>query len=86
MNQTGMNLTMTQPAIAREKILLIEAIHDDAICPKDDIEDLWQSWGQPDIWRLPHGHVAVCCGGVPGLPGRVLRWLAPRLNKPAVTY
>jgi len=83
MNLSAMNLTMIQPAIPREKILLIEGIHD-IICSKDDIEDLWQSWGQPDIWRLPHGHVGVCCGGVPGLTGRVLRWLAPRLDKPAV--
>ena len=81
MNLTAMNLTMIQPAIARENILLIEGIHD-LICSKEDIEDLWQSWGQPDIWRLPHGHVSVCCGGVPGLPGRVLRWLSPRLNAP----
>jgi pimeloyl-ACP methyl ester carboxylesterase len=85
MNLTAMNLTMTQPAIPRENILLIEGIHD-LICLKDNIEDLWQSWGQPDIWRLPHGHVGVCCGFVPGLPERVLRWLSPRLNKPAVTY
>jgi hypothetical protein len=35
---------------------------------------------QPDIWRLPHGHVGVCCGFVPGLPGRVIDWLTPRLN------
>lgn len=81
MNLTPMNLTLIQPAIPRENILLIEGIHD-LICSKDDIEDLWQSWGQPDIWRLPHGHVGVCCGGVPGLPGRVLRWLSPRLNAP----
>jgi pimeloyl-ACP methyl ester carboxylesterase len=81
LNLTALNLTQTRPAIAQEKILLIEGIHD-LICPKDDIEDLWQSWGQPDIWRLPTGHVAVCCGGVPSLPGRVLRWLSPRLNKP----
>jgi pimeloyl-ACP methyl ester carboxylesterase len=84
LNLTAMNLTMTQPAIPRENILLIEGIHD-TLCLKEDIEDLWQTWGQPDIWRLPHGHVAVCCGGVPGLPGGVLRWLSPRLNKPAVT-
>lgn len=85
MNLTPMNLTMIKPAIPREKILLIEGTHD-LICLKDHIEDLWQSWGQPDIWRLPTGHVAVCCGGVPGLPARVLRWLEPRLNKPAFTY
>jgi pimeloyl-ACP methyl ester carboxylesterase len=85
LNRTAMNLTSTQLVIPRENILLIEGIHD-LMCPKDDIEDLWHSWGQPDIWRLPHGHVGVCCGFVPGLPERVLRWLSPRLNKPAVTY
>ena len=79
LNGTAANLTTAQPVIPREKILLIEGVHD-SICPKKDIEDLWQSWGQPDIWRLPHGHVGVCCGFVPGLAGRVLRWLAPRLN------
>ncbi len=80
LNLTAMNLTMTQPAIRREKILLIEGIHD-LLCSKDDIEDLWQSWGKPDIWRLPYGHVRICCGGVPGLPGRVLSWLALRFDK-----
>jgi len=70
-----MNLTTIRPSIPRENILLIEGIHD-LLCSKDDIEDLWQAWGQPDIWRLPYGHVRVYCGGVPGLPGRVLRWLA----------
>jgi len=79
LNLTALNLLATQPSIPKEKILLIEGIHD-LFCPKQDIEDLWQSWGQPDIWRLPHGHVGVCCGFVPGLTGRVLRWLEPRLN------
>lgn len=78
---TALNLTMTQPIIPRENILLIEGIHD-LLCPKDDIEDLWQAWGKPDIWRLPHGHVGVCCGFAPGLPDRVLRWLEARLTKP----
>jgi pimeloyl-ACP methyl ester carboxylesterase len=80
LNPTALNLLTAQPAIPREKILLVEGIHD-LICRKEDIEDLWQSWGQPDIWRLPHGHVGVCCGFVPGLPERVLRWLSPRMNK-----
>jgi pimeloyl-ACP methyl ester carboxylesterase len=85
LNQTPLNLTITQPIIPGENILLIEGIYD-FMCPKDDIEDLWHLWGQPDIWRLPHGHVGVCCGFAPRLPGRVLRWLSPRLNKPAVKY
>jgi pimeloyl-ACP methyl ester carboxylesterase len=83
LNGTTLNLTATSPVIPKERILLIEAMHDVAICPRDDTENLWRSWGQPDIWRLPHGHVGVCCGFAPGLPGRVLNWLAPRLNGPA---
>ena len=83
LNLTAMNLLTAQPVIPGKEILLIEGIYD-LMCRKDDIEDLWQSWGQPDIWRLPHGHVSVCCGFVQGLAGRVLRWLAPRLNNPTI--
>ena len=79
LNLTALNLTSALPTIPRENILLIEGIHD-LFAPKEDVEDLWQAWGQPDIWRLPHGHFGVCCGVVPGLTGRALRWLAPRLN------
>jgi hypothetical protein len=74
-----MNLTVTSRALPSERILLIEGAHD-LMSPKQGIEDFWQSWGQTDIWRLPHGHVCVCCGFVPGLPQRVLHWLAARLE------
>jgi hypothetical protein len=80
LNQTSMNLTTNQPVIPAKNILLIEGIYD-LLCSKDAIEDLWQSWGQPDIWRLQYGHCGVCCGMVPGLTGRILRWLSPRLDK-----
>jgi pimeloyl-ACP methyl ester carboxylesterase len=80
LNLTALNLLTAQPVIPPKNVLLLEASHDSMICPKEGTEDLWQAWGQPDIWRLPHGHVGVCCGFVPGLTGRVLRWLSPRLN------
>jgi pimeloyl-ACP methyl ester carboxylesterase len=83
LNLTPLNLASTQPAISKDNILLIEAIHDLCV-PKEAIEELWQAWGRPDIWRLRHGHVGVGCLCVPGLTGRVLRWLAPRLDAPAV--
>jgi hypothetical protein len=83
LNHTALNLTSALPAIPKENILLIEGIHD-LFAPKEDVEDLWQAWGQPEIWRLPHGHIGVCCGVVPGLTGRVLRWLKPRLDAPVV--
>lgn len=79
-NRTALNLTLTQPVIPKNNILLIEGIHD-LFVPKEDVEDLWQAWGQPDIWRLPHGHFGVCCGFVPGLSQRVLNWLTQRLKK-----
>jgi dienelactone hydrolase len=82
-NMTPMSLTVLQPAVPRKNILLIAGIYD-SLCPRDDIENLSQVWGHLDIWWLPHGHVGICCGFVPGLTGRVLRWLAPRLNAPAV--
>lgn len=81
LNLTPLNLLTTQPIIPPKNILLLEAFHDSMMVPREDAENLWQSWGQPDIWRLPHGHVGVCCGFVPGLNVRVLRWLSPRMNE-----
>ena len=83
LNLTAMNLITAQPVIPKNNILLIEAIHDLCV-PKEHIEELWQAWGQPDIWRLPHGHVSLGLGLAPSLTGRVLRWLAPRLRPPAM--
>jgi hypothetical protein len=81
LNLTALSLTVTRPAIPKGNTLLIEGIHD-LFVPKEDVEDLWQAWRQPDIWRLPHGHFSLMF--VPGLTSRVLRWLAPRLEKPAI--
>ncbi len=78
LNQTALNLTNLQPCIPKNKILLIEAIHD-LFVDKKSMESLWRTWGQPDIWRLPHSHASKIL--LPSLTGRVLRWLAPRLNK-----
>jgi len=64
-----------------ENILLIQG-HYDLVVEAEQTEELWQTWKQPEIWRLPHGHISWM--GVPGLTGRVLRWLSPRLNAPGV--
>jgi hypothetical protein len=45
----------------------------------EQTEELWQKWGQPEIWRLPHGHISWMFK--PGFTGRVLDWLASRLEK-----
>ena len=81
LNMTPLNLTLAHPAILRDNILLIEGLRD-LFVGTEGIEELWQAWGRPEIWRLPHGHITGA--SAPGLTGRVLRWLAPRLDKPTV--
>lgn len=81
MNATRLNLILSTPVIPRENILLIEGIHD-LFAERRPIEELWQKWERPEIWRLPHGHVGWLFA--PGLTGRVLRWLTSRLQAPAV--
>ena len=77
LEKTRMNLTLSQPVIPKENILLIQGRYDLFVEP-ENTEELWQKWEQPEIWRLPHGHISAVL--LPGLTGRVLRWLEPRLN------
>jgi hypothetical protein len=77
MDTTRLNLISSKPVIPKENILLIRGIHD-LFADTQPVEELWQKWEQPEIWRLPHGHVSALF--VPGLTGRVLRWLSPRLE------
>jgi pimeloyl-ACP methyl ester carboxylesterase len=79
LNATPLNLTLTKPAIPKENILLIDGIHE-LFGERQSMEELWQKWQQPEIWRLPHGHISALF--VPGLTHRILRWLGPRLNVP----
>lgn len=78
MDTTRLNLILSKPAIPKENILLIEGIYD-LLAEPQPIEELWQKWQQPEIWRLPHGHASA--GLALGLMGRVLRWLKPRMEE-----
>lgn len=77
-----LNLTEGRPALPRQNILLIEAVHD-LFVPVETMEELWRAWDHPDIWRLRHGHISVLAA--PGLNGRIIRWMAPRLRADAAT-
>jgi dienelactone hydrolase len=72
-----LNLKESRPAMPKENVLLIEAVHD-LLVPADTMEELWRAWDQPEIWRLRHGHISILVA--PGLGGRIIRWMAPRLN------
>lgn len=84
LDTTSLNLINLQPAIPKQRILLIEGLYDLflGLEGRDDLEQLWQTWAQPEIWRLPQGHLGYTIGLAPGLTGRILHWLAPRLNTP----
>jgi len=81
LDSTALNLISLRPLIPRQNILLIEAIHDALAEPT---EELWRQWGEPEIWRVPHGHFSFSLIGAPCLmTRRVLRWLGPRLDPSA---
>ncbi|HZM03705.1 MAG TPA: hypothetical protein VFC44_11900 [Candidatus Saccharimonadales bacterium] len=75
-----LNLTAQTPAIAKDKVLLIEAEYDLFIA-RETVEELWRAWDQPEIWRLRHGHISVL--GAPGLLNRVAQWLSAKLGERA---
>jgi dienelactone hydrolase len=77
LDQTPLNLTLSQPIIPKENILLIQGRYE-LLVEAEQTEELWQKWGRPEIWRLPHGHVSWML--VSGINRRVLDWLALRLN------
>ena len=58
MDTTRLNLILSTPVVPKENILLIEGIHD-LFAERQPIEELWQKWEQPEIWRLPHGHIGA---------------------------
>ena len=76
LDKTPMNLTLSQPVIPKENILLIQGRYE-LFVEAEQTEELWQKWRQPEIWRLPHGHVSWML--VPGINSRVFDWLASRL-------
>jgi len=79
LDRTPLNLISARPATSKGNLLLIEGMHDLMVAGAPI--ELRQSWGQPELWRLPHGHISTALtASMPGLSGRVLRWLAPRLD------
>jgi len=77
LDETPMNLALRKPVIPTESILLIQGRYD-LFLEVEHTEELWQKWNQPDIWRLPHSHISWMLS--PGIYGRVLDWLSPRLT------
>ena len=71
LDKTPLSLLTAQPVIPKNNILLIEGMHDQIAAPQP-IEDLWQAWSHPEVWRLPHGHLSWMAS--PGITSRVISW------------
>lgn len=71
-----LNLTFHRPKQRTEDILLVESLYD-LFAPAESIEELWEAWGHPEIWRVKHGHISVLVS--PSVIERSGRWLKRRL-------
>lgn len=70
-----LNLARYRPRIARENVLLVEAVHD-LFGPPETIEEIWECWDRPPIWRVPHGHISVLMSV--GVMQQISNWIADR--------
>jgi hypothetical protein len=72
------DLTAQKPLLAPEHILLLASQYD-LFAPAASVEALWHQWNQPEIWRVPHGHISVLFST--NVMGRVCDWTVKTLSK-----
>lgn len=68
-----LNLASHVPHCAPGGVLMLESLQD-LFAPPETVEQVWQAWGKPEIWRLTHGHISILAS-VP-MMARTSRWLA----------
>jgi pimeloyl-ACP methyl ester carboxylesterase len=79
MDLSKLNLVSHRPLTQKSNILLVEA-EDDLFIPKDTMEELWRSWGEPDMWRLAHGHISVLASN--HFMNKAAQWIARKTAAP----
>jgi len=67
------NLASHPPAADPQHILIVQSMYD-LFAPALTIEQLWEAWGRPQMWRERHGHISILAS-VPVLE-RIVRWVA----------
>lgn len=73
---SSLNLAAQRPQLEPNKLLLVESRHD-LFAPVATVEHLWEAWGHPEIWRLPHGHISVLMSTA--VMGRTVEWIQRRV-------
>lgn len=74
----GLNLGTSPLALNPRDVLLLESRHD-LFAPAETLERLWRTWGGPDIWRVPHGHISVLLSWP--IMTRTARWIRTRAQQ-----
>ncbi|MCI0743866.1 MAG: alpha/beta fold hydrolase [Verrucomicrobia subdivision 3 bacterium] len=68
-----LNLLHYRPLLDPQRILLIQS-NFDLFAPRETVEELWQAWCKPHLWRYRHGHISILMS-VPVME-RTARWVA----------
>ena len=71
----ALNLAAQQPRLPPDRILILKSEHD-LLAPAQTIEELWEAWRRPELWRLPHGHISVLLDWV--VLERTVRWIGKK--------
>jgi len=53
-----LNLTFHKPKLPRAFMLLVAAEHD-LFVPLETTQQLWEAWGNPELWHIAHGHITI---------------------------
>jgi len=69
------NLRVHRPRLAPEQMLIAAGLYD-LFAPLETVVDVWQSWGRPTFWRLPHGHISMLLSR--SVLERMVDWLSER--------
>jgi pimeloyl-ACP methyl ester carboxylesterase len=70
-----LNLRDQKVRIDPENVLLVAPQYD-VFAPRETLEELWEAWDHPEIWRVPHGHISVLMSL--GIQDRTADWVAQR--------
>ena len=76
---TRLNLAFHKPKLSRGFILMVEAEYD-VFVPAETTKELWQAWGNPELWSLPHGHITVLTSS--SMMKRASKWIGLRMKIP----
>jgi pimeloyl-ACP methyl ester carboxylesterase len=79
MDLSRLNLASHKPNLGRSNMLMVVAEHDQFV-PPDTSRELWEAWGHPELWSLPHGHVTILSSSA--TMKRAVKWIGLRLRIP----